>query len=212
MTTTTSATTRARILVAAIELFAERGYHGTTIRDIVARARMNQAAVNYHFGSKDELYREVFGYSMRRVVSRFPVPAAAETGPADLLRAFVREMLDPLLRDERDTHKRLMAWEQLRPTGLLPAVREKEINPHLEFARSVVRPFLRSDASAGDLTLVALWLIGQCMVWHHAGEMLLRSQGHATIDPPWIDALARRVADLALGALQNGPRRNKTVF
>ena len=44
---------------AAERLFADRGYEETSIRAIVAKARVNQAAINYHFGGKDGLYREV---------------------------------------------------------------------------------------------------------------------------------------------------------
>jgi AcrR family transcriptional regulator len=51
--------TRERILKAAERLFADRSYEETSIRAIVAKARVNQAAINYHFGGKDGLYREI---------------------------------------------------------------------------------------------------------------------------------------------------------
>lgn len=49
---------RARILAAAIEHFASRGYHGSSVREITQHADVNLAAVNYHFRSKESLYRE----------------------------------------------------------------------------------------------------------------------------------------------------------
>ena len=52
--------TRDRILAAAEALLMERGYAVTSLREITARARVNLAAVNYHFGSKEALVREVF--------------------------------------------------------------------------------------------------------------------------------------------------------
>lgn len=52
--------TRERILSMAESLFMERGYAGTSLRMITAKARVNLAAVNYHFGSKEALIREVF--------------------------------------------------------------------------------------------------------------------------------------------------------
>src|SRR3974377_1883239 len=52
--------TRAFILDAAERLYAERGFSDVTLRDIVAAAGVNLAAVNYHFGSKDELIAELF--------------------------------------------------------------------------------------------------------------------------------------------------------
>ncbi|MGQ0579005.1 MAG: TetR/AcrR family transcriptional regulator [Betaproteobacteria bacterium] len=54
------ADTKDRILSAAESLFMERGYAATSLRMITAKANVNLAAVNYHFGSKDALIREVF--------------------------------------------------------------------------------------------------------------------------------------------------------
>ncbi|MBM3653660.1 MAG: helix-turn-helix transcriptional regulator, partial [Alphaproteobacteria bacterium] len=52
-------TTRAALIKAATSVFAEYGYDGGSVRLITQRAMANQAAVNYHFGGKDGLYREV---------------------------------------------------------------------------------------------------------------------------------------------------------
>jgi AcrR family transcriptional regulator len=52
--------TREQIFLAAEKLFAERGYDGVSVRDIVAAANVNLAAINYHFGSKGELLLEIF--------------------------------------------------------------------------------------------------------------------------------------------------------
>src|SRR3982074_3881734 len=52
--------TRSAILSAAERLYADRGFADVTLRDIVAAADVNLAAVNYHFGSKDELIAELF--------------------------------------------------------------------------------------------------------------------------------------------------------
>lgn len=96
--------TRERILDAAEHLFAERGFDGTSIRDVTADAGVNLAAVHYHFGSKEDLLRAV----LERVVLpanalRLEMMQAAYSGPedervADLLRAFIL----PELRLARD--------------------------------------------------------------------------------------------------------------
>src|SRR5512139_388118 len=52
--------TRTRILDAAEELFMQRGFEGTSMRELTAKAGANLAAVNYHFGSKDALIEAVF--------------------------------------------------------------------------------------------------------------------------------------------------------
>ena len=51
--------TRDRILKTAVRLFAERGCEATSVRTLAAKAYVNQAAINYHFKTKDGLYREI---------------------------------------------------------------------------------------------------------------------------------------------------------
>ena len=47
------------IIDAAIQLFAEQGFEGTSIRDLAAKAEVNIAMVNYYFGSKDKLFEAI---------------------------------------------------------------------------------------------------------------------------------------------------------
>jgi AcrR family transcriptional regulator len=61
--------TRERILKTAARLFAERGYEATSIRTLAAKARVNQAAINYHFKAKDGLYREYCAKPFARLPS-----------------------------------------------------------------------------------------------------------------------------------------------
>ncbi len=58
--------TRQRLLTAAERLFADRGFKKVTVREICLAARANVAAVNYHFGDKLGLYREVLQVGDRR--------------------------------------------------------------------------------------------------------------------------------------------------
>ena len=87
--------TRTRILDAAEELFMQHGFEGTSMRQLTARAGVNLAAVNYHFGSKDSLIEAVFKRRLdpmnaERVAA---LDALEKDGPAlasvDIIRAFV---------------------------------------------------------------------------------------------------------------------------
>jgi AcrR family transcriptional regulator len=60
MAVATHFSTKDRILGAAEELFAQFGFAGTSLRQVTSRADVNIAAVNYHFGSKENLVNEVF--------------------------------------------------------------------------------------------------------------------------------------------------------
>ena len=98
--------TRERILDAALDLFGERGLTGTTVRDIAARAKVNVAAISYHFGGKDELYRAVaetvIGSIGGRVRGR--VGALLATPPGDPEAALAA--LEELYRDDRRRDRR----------------------------------------------------------------------------------------------------------
>jgi len=78
MTTPSDASTRQRLLDAAAELFAVNGFAATSVREICARAEANVAAINYHFGGKDQLLAEVLRIplrSMEESIPRFADPA-----------------------------------------------------------------------------------------------------------------------------------------
>jgi AcrR family transcriptional regulator len=111
-----------RLLDAAEELFAERGFEGTSVRQLTAKADCNVAAVNYHFGGKEQLYREIFERHMdilcdlrvsaiNDVMSRMP-----EIRLEDLLYAFVRSFIEPLLNEKNNSSlMELMNREMLDP-------------------------------------------------------------------------------------------------
>src|SRR5438445_12964297 len=78
--------TKDRLLAAAAALFAERGFHRTTVRDIAARAGVNVAAGNYHYGSKKALYLEVLGAEFAQVRAELRARGASRpTGELDRL-------------------------------------------------------------------------------------------------------------------------------
>ena len=91
--------TRERILKAAERLFAERGYEATSIRAIVAKARVNQAAINYHFAGKDGLYREVLRAAFRALTEHqlAHVEEMKAMSREQALVEFVRHQLQPLI-------------------------------------------------------------------------------------------------------------------
>ena len=90
--------TRERILKAAERLFADRGYEETSIRAIVAKARVNQAAINYHFGGKDGLYREVLRTAFRALTKQQLAHAQEMKGMSreNAFGEFIRHQLHPL--------------------------------------------------------------------------------------------------------------------
>ncbi len=90
--------TKERILGAAEELFARNGFAGASLRELTAAAKVNLAAVNYHFGSKDNLVNEVFRrrldeLSAQRLDALARVLAQPEASLEDILAAFIHPAL-----------------------------------------------------------------------------------------------------------------------
>ncbi len=90
--------TKERILGAAEELFARNGFAGASLRELTATAKVNLAAVNYHFGSKDNLVNEVFRrrldeLSAHRLESLQAVIVQPKHTLEDILAAFIHPAL-----------------------------------------------------------------------------------------------------------------------
>jgi AcrR family transcriptional regulator len=73
-------TTRAAIVTAARQLFAEAGYHATGTTEIVVRAGLTRGALYHHFADKEDLFKEVFRAIVSELVSRSNSAAGAEPG------------------------------------------------------------------------------------------------------------------------------------
>src|SRR2546430_9355073 len=89
--TRVSKATREKIIKAASRAFARNGYEGASIRAIVAEADVNQAAINYHFGSKEGLYRAVLQAALRALMS----DDDAADGPGTLSRKTALRRVGP---------------------------------------------------------------------------------------------------------------------
>jgi AcrR family transcriptional regulator len=97
-----SADTKTRILDAAEHLFMEHGFEATSLRQLTAAAGVNLAAVNYHFGSKEELFQAVL---TRR------------------LDPMNQERIELLEKVERDAGGRALSCEKILFAMLIPALR-----------------------------------------------------------------------------------------
>jgi AcrR family transcriptional regulator len=102
---TTTFSTKDRILGAAEELFAQHGFAGTSLRQVTSRADVNIAAVNYHFGSKENLVNEVFRRRMDEMSAQrvARLEAAMADGACDL-EAVLAAFVEPALAMAQDRH------------------------------------------------------------------------------------------------------------
>ena len=142
-------TTKDRILNEAEALFAQKGFHGVTVREITEAANCNLAAVNYHFGNKWNLYLAVFQFrwlprarrvreSVIKELEKHESPSRTEVVKA-LSQAFLK---GPLEDDERTRHSLLIIRELAEPTEAFELVAEEALRPLFSVIAEHLRPVM----------------------------------------------------------------------
>ena len=142
--------TRERILDAAERLFAAAGYEGTSMREIAAAAQVNGAAANYHFGTKEELYTQVF---LRRIgpinAHRAALLDAAEAaaraaGREPTLHEVFASFARPIfaMAERAPAFLRLLARNVGAPPPFMSAVVEAQFRPLIDRYGRVLRTLL----------------------------------------------------------------------
>src|ERR1700755_62855 len=140
--------TRTAILSAAERLYADRGFGEVTLRDIVAAADVNLAAVNYHFGSKDELIAELFvtrSIATNRERLNELKAAEADGGGRARVEAILRALGRPDLRGwlgpdrERSTAARFMIRASIESVPPIRRIKNREIDHLRKFAAAMRR-------------------------------------------------------------------------
>ena len=196
--------TRGKLLAAAGEIFAEKGFRDATVAEICRKAGANVAAVNYHFRSKETLYREAWRHAFAQSIAAHPPDGglAADAPPKERLREQVAALLHRIT-DENNREFRIMQREFTNPTGLLSEVMREEIRPLQQRTAKLVRELLGPQATDQEAQFCEVGIISQCI-----NPVVVRSRakaGDGTMDGPLriadIDAYARHVVTFSLAGL-----------
>lgn len=205
--------TRARLLDAAGEVFAEHGFQAATVREICARAGANVAAVNYHFRDKMGLYDAVLKESLC-VAAHENVRQIAERSqsPEQALQLMVNGMLRRMSQtSERGTwHVRIMAHEMAQPTAALDRVIEQVIGPNYRILRQILAGILGLPPDHETTRLCAHSVIGQVVHYAHARPVISRLWPDLTMSDDQLDRIAQHIAAFSLAALQSIANRERT--
>ena len=204
-------TTRARLLDAASALFAERGFRATTIREIAARAGVNVAAGNYHYGSKKALYLEVlraqFAQIRRELDARGARRPAAELARLsrvalrDLLRARLTVMLDLLLGPPPGVHGTLMHREMCDPSEALPVIVDEFIAPMMREMRDIAA-HLAPGVDERTLERCVFSITGQAVFYRLTMPAMLRLLDLRAYPVGFTRQLAAHIAEFSLGGME----------
>jgi AcrR family transcriptional regulator len=197
--------TRQRLLEAAGEVFAERGFRAATVRDICQRAKANIAAVNYHFGDKEHLYIAVLKYAFSCGLQKYPplLGLDSQSPPEQQLRAYIRSfMLRCLGEGSPAWLGKLMEREMAEPTQALDILVHEAFRPLFGLLMSIVRQLLGPRAQPADVQLCADSIIAQCLHYQHARPVLRRVAPELRFDSADIERWTNHIAEFSLAALR----------
>lgn len=201
--------TRDRLIAAAAAVFAERGYRGATMRAIADRSGANLAAAHYHFGSKQDLYREVVRAHFERLAQRLAERGAAIDAAAaarlsreqliELLRARVRTMLETFL-EPTGIHATLMQRELADPSETLPVIVRRWIDP-LRQDMVLLLQRLAPKLSEERLQFCVRSLMGQVIFYFTHRPALLLMMRRRAYPPGFVEEVTEHVVAFTLGGL-----------
>jgi len=196
---------RDRLLAAAVEIFAERGFRDATVREICAKADVNAASVNYYFGGKEKLYAEALGFAFQQANALYPMAEAMDASlpPEVRLTGYVRVFLLKLL-DETTLghHTNLVAHEIAQPTSALNGIIQSAIAPQVELMREVVSALLGPGWNQADIHRFILSIIGQCLMYKHSRSVIDHLCPEVVASPAEIARTAEHIAVFSLAAIK----------
>lgn len=192
----------AEILDAAASVFAEKGYHGASTKDIADRLGIRQGSLYYYFPSKEVALEEVCLIGVDGFVSRLKAIIDQDLPHEDRVRRAIANHLEPLA--SKPNYVRVFLKERQHLDG---ERRQKVSRRSAEYERlfeEMLREGVTDGAIRGDLDcrLAVLAILGMC---NATTDWRAREQ-----DRP-LDEIARGFADMILGGLSAGADFNKII-
>jgi AcrR family transcriptional regulator len=198
--------TRAQLLEAACQVFAEKGYRKATIAEICKRGGANIAAVNYYFGNKETLYAEAWRLAFQRSLDAHPPDGgiSASAPCEERLRGHVLSLMRRII-DPRNHEFEIVRKELAHPTGLLTEVMRASIEPIGRAFAGIVGELLGLKASDRQVRLCQMSIMAQCL--HPMMRERFRKLFPAQASEPLplnagIEAIAEHVTRFSLAGIQ----------
>ena len=204
---------RDRLLEAAGKLFAERGYAGVSTREVARSARVNLSAINYHFGSKRELYRSVIetlvtDLEPRRSALIDLLSHAVEAADGDrsklvdVTRRFIQGVLSYMLGGGMPSwHMQLILREVNQPSLGFDLILDGHLNPLHDAIARLVGAATGQDPLGSSSKLLTQSVLGMCLSFGPVRSVVLACLDWDQYTPERIDQVVAVVAPAVVRAL-----------
>jgi TetR/AcrR family transcriptional regulator, regulator of cefoperazone and chloramphenicol sensitivity len=197
--------TRRRLLEAAGQIFADKGFDRATGKEICERAGTNTAAVNYYFGGMEGLYAAVLWEAHNRFVT-FEMASAAVAGQTDvkgrleaIIRLIIRTITGPV---SSSWVLRVLGREILAASAALDTIREKEIVPKARLLRSIVSELMDLPEDHPAVARGCVSVLAPCfMLLLFDRRTLKRALPKLSLSAEDSDALVQHLVQFSLAGL-----------
>jgi AcrR family transcriptional regulator len=183
---------RARILSAAVELFAQHGYDGTSVAQVITQAGVAKGGFYHHFASKEALLYEVYGDLISRQLRAMDEILARGLGPADTLRALIVDLVESTAASSRPA---LVFWREMHKLGdERSALYRRQRRRYHDTVKRLVRDAQAAGefaavASPDTVTFTIFGVVNELPVWYRPSGRTRPAQ------------LAGEIADFVLAGL-----------
>jgi len=204
--------TKTRLLETAGTIFADKGFRAATVREISVKAGVNLAAVNYHFGDKEQLYIECVRHAGHACAMRIPMPQWPKaTPPQQKLRDFVTMFLNRVVLDHEPAWQpQLILRELTHPTKACATFVQEFVRPNFEMLGGILVELLGDAVTVQKRRLIAFSIIGQCLHYRFTRQVIINLLGEAEFRALGVELLSDHITQFSLAAiekLRNGKTR-----
>jgi AcrR family transcriptional regulator len=190
---TVGADARARILSSAVALFAQHGYDGTSVSQVITRAGVAKGGFYHHFASKEALLYEVYGDLITRQLHGMDEILVQHLPPAATLRALIADLVSTTAASAQPA---LVFWREMHRLG---DERTAEYRRARRRYHDAVRKLIRDAQAAGEFATVASADTVTFTIFGYVNELPLWYRPTGRQRPA---QLADELADLILNALE----------
>lgn len=182
--------TRQKILQAALDLFAEKGFEGASVRDIASQAGVIHGLIKYHFEGKDQLWKAAVDFLFERQSEEMkPPPGYEDLSPDEQTRNWIRRYVHYCARYPE--HARIMVQESIRDSERLRWAVQKHIGPVHELARSIGETRVRDRVYPEIPQYAIIYIISAaCQSPFMLSAEVALAEGKDVTNPEEIDAYA----------------------
>jgi AcrR family transcriptional regulator len=202
--------TRERLLDEAEKLFAQKGFAAVSVREITAMAESHLSAVNYHFGTKKNLYLSVF---QERWIPRAKMIAerlreidangitSAEEIVHTLAESFLMGFGDTTVRQ---MHHQLIYREMSQPTEALEMIAEEVTKPFFLGVKEKIQDIMPGGQNGNDMFLCIFSVFAQIIFFNFGRNMVSLLTGRQ-YDQAFQDQVVKHITDFSLYGLSGRP-------